>query len=375
MVLSKYFELLAAGVVGADTKIRFDTSDPQTAFRKALTMSHLEIYYPTGRDVPAWEQAHAAGDVPDRWPYGLHKLGRSSELRVKSVEAKALRPLGLAKTLASRSVPAAETKPTSIAWDEDLALRLITERPKHQKFAGVIWATDRIAAKQTGPKDLLLKALLPRMNGLWALSQPQTELIRDWLGKDAPPVHFLRFGIDHHFFTPCEYPDRPLVLSIGRDRDRDPKTLFAVAEEVLRSRPDAEVVIQSGSSLRPPAGVQVIPSIPHRQLRDYYRRASVVAVATRPNVHVSGMTVALESMATGRPVVMSDTPGMRDYVDNGVTGLLFPCGDSSGMAEGIISLLDSPKVAAQMGQMGTERIRALHTTDLMAESLRQIVRL
>ncbi len=337
-------------------------------------MTQLEIYYPTGRDVPAWQKAHAAGDVPDRWPYGLHKLARSPQLEVKSVEAKALHPFGLAKTIASRKGDKGNSGPTSIAWDEDLALRLIVERPTHQKFAGVIWATDRIAAKETGAKDLLLKTLLPRMDGLWALSQPQTDLITDWLGKSAPPVHFLRFGIDHHFFTPREYPEHPLVLSIGRDRDRDPNTLFAVAEEVLRLRPDAEIVIQTGSSLKPPAGVQVIDTVSHRQLREYYRRASVVAVATRPNVHVSGMTVALESMATGRPVVMSDTPGMRDYVEDGVTGLLYRCGDAGGMAAGILSLLDSPEVAAEMGRRGSERVTALHTTDLMADSLRQIVR-
>ena len=85
------------------------------------------------------------------------------------------------------------------------------------------------------------------------------------------------------------------------------------------------------------------------------------------------MTVALESMATGRPVVMSDTPGMRDYVDDGTTGLLYPCGDASGMAEGILGLLDAPEVAAQMGRRGIEKVSALHTTDLMAKSLRQIV--
>ena len=172
-------------------------------------MTQLEIYYPTGRDVNAWEKAHAAGDVPDRWPYGLHKLAQSPQLEVKSVEAKALRPFGLAKTIAARKAPEGDLRPKSIAWDEDLALRLIVERPSHQKFAGVIWATDRIAAKETGPKDLLLKTLLPRMNGLWALSQPQTNLIREWLGKDAPPVHFLRFGIDHHFFTPQRIPRAP----------------------------------------------------------------------------------------------------------------------------------------------------------------------
>ena len=84
-------------------------------------------------------------------------------------------------------------------------------------------------------------------------------------------------------------------------------------------------------------------------------RASVVAVAARHNLHVSGMTVSLESMATGRPVVVTGTPGMHAYVEDGVCGLHAAPGRAAEMADHIIDLLDSPREAAVMGRAGRER--------------------
>ena len=121
-------------------------------------MTQLEIYYPTGRDVPAWERLMLLAMYPIFGHMGCTSSPSHLSLRVRSVEAKALRPFGLGE---NNCLPKGSGRRiyalTSIAWDEDLALRLIVERPSHQKFAGVIWATDRIAAKETGPKDLLLK--------------------------------------------------------------------------------------------------------------------------------------------------------------------------------------------------------------------------
>jgi len=336
-------------------------------------MAKIEVFYPTGRDLNSWEAAYSAGKVPDRWPYGLNRLASDPSFEVSGVEAQPLKALRVANAFIRGREETTLSTAAAIAWDEDLALRLVVERRKQAKMAGVIWLTDRIVRSERSAKDVLLKSFLPRMNGLWALSRPQIDIVQDWLGSDSPTVDFLRFGIDQEFFSQWNYPEKPMVLSIGRDRDRDPKTLFEAFEEIVRLRPDVEVVAQSSSALPAPSGVRIVPSLTHSELRDYYRRASVVVVATRPNVHVSGMTVALESMSTSRPVVMCDTAGMRDYVEDGVSGLLFPCGDSKGLAAGVLSLLDDPLEAKRIGLNGRSRVEAMHTTELMAQDLKRIV--
>ncbi len=52
-----------------------------------------------------------------------------------------------------------------------------------------------------------------------------------------------------------------------------------------------------------------------------------------------GLTV-IEANACGLPVVASDSPGLRDSVRDGETGLLVPYGDASTMATAALSLLD-----------------------------------
>jgi glycosyltransferase involved in cell wall biosynthesis len=186
-------------------------------------------------------------------------------------------------------------------------------------------------------------------------------------------MEFLRFGIDENFFTAHSYPQVPLVISLGRDRDRDPVTLFEAMEEVKRLKPETSIAVQTTSDRPVPAGVRVLPMMPHAELRDLYRKASVVVVATRPNVHVSGMTVALEAMATARPVVISRTSGMEDYVQDGISGLLVAPGDAKAMATSVLDLLADPGAAANMGRRGRDIVERRHTSTQMAGQIHRII--
>lgn len=64
----------------------------------------------------------------------------------------------------------------------------------------------------------------------------------------------------------------------------------------------------------------------------------------------------LEAMACGRAIVASDLPGVREAVVEGVTGDLFPVGDSAAFAEGIAQLARDPERRARMGEAGRKRV-------------------
>ena len=67
----------------------------------------------------------------------------------------------------------------------------------------------------------------------------------------------------------------------------------------------------------------------------------------------------VEAMASGVPVVSTMTPGAREIIDEGKTGVLVPVGDEEAMAEAICKLLDDPKrrerLAADARRMVSER--------------------
>lgn len=60
----------------------------------------------------------------------------------------------------------------------------------------------------------------------------------------------------------------------------------------------------------------------------------------------------LEYMAARRPVVVTDVGGAREMVEDGETGYLVQAGDDQTMAARIISLLDEPERAREMGERG-----------------------
>ena len=73
---------------------------------------------------------------------------------------------------------------------------------------------------------------------------------------------------------------------------------------------------------------------------------------------------ALECMALGKPLVMSDVGGASEQILDGQTGLLFKPGDVDSLATQL-ARLTAPALRAQMGPAGQRRVRQLFTIDAM----------
>ncbi len=255
-----------------------------------------------------------------------------------------------------------------MTWDENTAYRLQILHPHVRYATGVIWLTDMAQAGST-PTRLL--SMLSGAESAWVLSEAQVDPLRRLLGNRGPRVFPIPFGIDSDFFGAQPFPTQQRIVSVGNDRDRDPATLYAALARVLAARPETEVVVQTSSDLAPPEGVRVVRHMPHAQLRDLYATASVIVVPTRPNLHASGMTVALEALATARPVVVSDTPGMSQYVSEGHSGHLVPPGDAEQLADAMLRLLEDPQRAAELGRNGRAEVERGFTTQTMVAALVQ----
>lgn len=336
----------------------------------ARNARNVHVMYLAERDPGRWEARHDAGEVPGRWPYGLDALaeggldvvaeGIAGTGRGRAVLRQVL-PSSLGPLLGRRTVE----NGIGLAWDENAAARMVESRPCSRMFSGVIWLTDDRGSADPGMLGRM-RRVLRRMDGLWVNSSAQIEPLYDYLGPYPPPVEFFRFGVDEEFYRMRPYPHSPLVVSVGGDRDRDHVTLYDALARVHAARPDVEIVVQSSSSVEPPPGVTRVGHLTHLQVRDLYARASVVAIATRPNLHLSGLTVSLESMATGRPVVITGTPGMDDYLRDGENGMLVRTRDSVGLCDAVVDLLDDPARAARIGARGRagveEQLTSRHLT-------------
>lgn len=92
-----------------------------------------------------------------------------------------------------------------------------------------------------------------------------------------------------------------------------------------------------------------------QNVSEYYKNAAMFVLTSE---YEGTPNVLLEAMAHGLPCIVSDSlPGAMEFVENGVTGLVFKSGDSEDLARKLILLIENPKLRIQFGQAVHNRVR------------------
>ncbi len=94
--------------------------------------------------------------------------------------------------------------------------------------------------------------------------------------------------------------------------------------------------------------------VPDEDLRKIYNGVNLFATAS--TVELQSLVV-MEAMASGLPVVSSESMALPELVVDGVNGFAFPPGDSQIAADRIMKILSNPELAKQMGQRSLEFIQ------------------
>ena len=102
-------------------------------------------------------------------------------------------------------------------------------------------------------------------------------------------------------------------------------------------------------------------------LRDLYARASCVVLPQRSDDYPygsegGGLTALLEAMAMGRPVVATERAILRDYLEDGVDGILVPPEDPDALREAVQRVLGDPDLARSLGAAARTRVERAHTS-------------
>jgi glycosyltransferase involved in cell wall biosynthesis len=323
-----------------------------------------------------WQADFEAGRVPEPMPYGLHRLGAYGIdliMRPKPVRLrKAVNAAGYGADMMhwgnAFDPIARHGVDLSIAWDERTGIPIALGRSRRTPLvSGCIWTTD----------DDKLRwwhvAGLRRMDAIWVLSDAQIPAL-EAIGVARERLRHIPMGISAEFYYPTETAQVPSqIFCVGHDRHRDYVTLMDAVGRVqqMPGLDDAHLELVTPDPVVLPAhlGRLTTTYVPATDLRERYARSQVVAIALKPNLHVSGMTAILEAMACERPVVVARTPGMETYVQDDKTGILVPPGDPEAMAQAIAELLRDPERRREMGEAGRRLVLESFTTDSLNESL------
>ncbi len=82
----------------------------------------------------------------------------------------------------------------------------------------------------------------------------------------------------------------------------------------------------------------------------------------------------LEAMAARVPVVASDTPGTRDFIEPGVTGFLAPIGSRAGLARHTLRVLEDTDLVNKIGPAAAELVLRKFSPTSMTGAYQDMVR-
>jgi glycosyltransferase involved in cell wall biosynthesis len=115
------------------------------------------------------------------------------------------------------------------------------------------------------------------------------------------------------------------VLSLGNDRHRDWATLV----NAVRGWEQCELRLVSRriprALVRDAGNVEVVCPKTNDELMALYEWADIVALAIKPNLHASGITVVEEATVCGVPVICTDTGGLKAYFSDDEVKYVPPC--------------------------------------------------
>jgi glycosyltransferase involved in cell wall biosynthesis len=202
------------------------------------------------------------------------------------------------------------------------------------------------------------------------------EEIAEWFGMPQKRVIAIPNGIDTARFAPEPGLDRAelkreltggdfrMVANVARlVPQKGQQYLVEAAAQVAATRPDVRFVFVGDGPLREEImGLAAEHGIADRVVITGIR-ADVPAVLATADLFVlsslwEGMPLSLlEAMAAGCPAVATDVGGVGEVLKDGVTGLLVPPEDASGLAVSIAECLDNPQGAQQRAATALEMVR------------------
>ena len=189
-------------------------------------------------------------------------------------------------------------------------------------------------------------------------------------GATRREIEIVCFGTDVEHFSPAKRdphlaeqlgfrPDTRLVISLRALRPiYDVATLIRAIPDVVRESHSVGFVIVGDGSERArleqlcaELGVQAytrfVGRLANADLQRYTASADIYVSTSLSDAGIAASTS--EAMASEVPSVVSDFGNNGDWIENGVTGYLFPLSDVAALAGRIAQLLNDPEAGRAMG--------------------------
>ena len=240
----------------------------------------------------------------------------------------------------------------------------------------------------------LIKSMLNMSDKIVASSKYSTKSV-ELLGLDSSVIEPVYYGVDLNRFSPDvdRYKIRnefelnlndKVLLFVGRMKEEMGLDIILDVIPKILSRRDSIVLFIVGAKgeLTKRAydlqekyknRVYVKVAVPSDVLPYYYAACDILLAPTKGKHASMGMSIK-EAMASGKPVIATNAPGIAEAVVNGETGLLVQTDEdfvlkSEAFCEAILNCLDSPELLRVMGTNARKRAEELFDKDMTSRKM------
>lgn len=196
-------------------------------------------------------------------------------------------------------------------------------------------------------------------------------------GVPSEKIHVIAFGTDVARFEPSKrdqhlakelgFPDNsPLVVSLrSLDKIYDIGTLLRAIPLVIRSNPRIRFIVvgdgperlelkKEADALGINNFVKFVGRLPDDQMVRYTASASAYVSTSLSDGGLAAATA--EAMSCAIPPVITEFGDNATWVENGVTGYLFPCGDHIALAQHLNTIFTDNVIANNIGRNARQTI-------------------
>lgn len=257
--------------------------------------------------------------------------------------------------------------------------RVLDAKEGRARIPAISW----FAGKLSG--WLLYKIIMPNANHIFVQSE---QMRRDIAEKGIPlsKMTSVPMGVDESLLDlPKQEIDADTVLYLGTlVRVRRLEMLLEAMTEVIKVRPHARMIfVGEGDSpqdriflenrarqLGIENSVEFTGQMPMREALERVSRAAVCVSPFYPTfvLRSTSPTKLIEYMAQGKPIVANDHPEQQEILKSSGAGLCVPWSIDT-FSEAILSLLNDPIAAAEMGEKGPAWVAANRTYKRIADQI------
>jgi glycosyltransferase involved in cell wall biosynthesis len=262
-----------------------------------------------------------------------------------------------------------------VTWSERVSLSLMALQyfaPAKPHIAMLYWFS-RPSVR------VPMRAFGSSLQAIVTWSSVQRDYAVEHLGIPPEKIYLIRHYVDQLFFRPRDG-EEDMICSAGAEMRDYPTLLKALRGTNLRChiatdhvRVDRLGFAQriSADRYRPLASDRItIGRVRSTELREIYARSRFVVVPLRKSDTDNGVNVVLEAMAMGKAVICSRTQGQVDVIQDGVTGIFVPVGDTNALRRAMLDLWNNPARAREMGRAGRAYIEEHHTVERFVRDAR-----